>query len=373
MDEDELSPTCGALSCRWRRGRGLVRGLVLLVGRCQEVTGGRGQQMPDGCEDVATGRAQEAGVSDCDEALGQDRREEASDACLRRERPVLPLLAPARFAAEGDVSVFELFHAVVGHGNASDGGGEGGEDLVAGADWFTMGDPCLLPDVGGGVIEQVGLGDLLLALAPEDRRQRSHRNTPILRAGCEPLRAVGRQCPSRDEGRDMRMGGHSTGPGVEDAHHTALAAKVFGVQGEYLQGSSRGLQAHVVHTLLVRTGSRPQGLRQGKSDEKRGHGQAQRTWRVEPPGGLVVLARGTVSMLAGMRAVLECLALCALGDMTAKRLGTALCNILHGSQVACGHTVAETGAILGSMESEEVGQLDHDRPRETLRGCAGVP
>ena len=84
MDEDELSPTCGALSCRWRRGRGLVRGLVLLVGRCQEVTGGSGQQMPDVCEDVSTGRAQEAVVSDFDEALGQDMLEEASDECLRR-------------------------------------------------------------------------------------------------------------------------------------------------------------------------------------------------------------------------------------------------------------------------------------------------
>lgn len=166
----------------------------------------------------------------------------------------------------------------------------------------------------------------------------------------------------------MRMVGHSAGPGVEDAHHTDLAAKVFGVEGECLQGRSRGLQEHVVQTLLVRTGSRPQCLRQGKGHEKIGHGQEQLPLRVEPPGGLVVLARGTVPMLAGMIALLECLAICALVDMTAKSLGTALCNILHGSQVACGHTVAETGAILGSMESEDVSQLDHDRPRETRRG-----
>lgn len=350
-----------------------MRGLVFLVVRCQEVTGGSGQQMPDVREDVATGRAQEAGVSDCEEALGQDMLEEASDACLCGERPVLPRVAPTRFEAEGDVSVCELFHAVVGHGNASDGGGEGGDDLCAGADWFTMGDPGLLPDGGGCMIEQVGVGDLLLALAPEDVRQRSHRNKPILRAGCEPLRAVGRQCPSRDEVMDMRMGGHISGPGVEDAHHTDLAAKVFGVQGECRQGSSRGLQEHVVHTLLVRTGSRPQGLRQGKGDETRGHGQEQLPLRVEPPGGLVVLARGTVPILAGMRALLECLALCALGDMTAKSLGTAWCTLLHGSQVAGGHTVAETGAILGSMESEDVSQRDQDSPRETLRGRSCAP
>jgi hypothetical protein len=168
----------------------------------------------------------------------------------------------------------------------------------------------------------------------------------------------------------MRMGGPIAGPGVEDAHHPALAAKVCGVQGECLQGRSRGLQEHVGQTLLVRTGSRPQCLRQGKGHEHRGHGQAQLPLRVEPPGGLVVVARGTVPIRAGMRALLECLALCALVDMTAKRLGTAWCNILHGSQVACGQTVAETGAIRGAMESDDVSQLDHDRPHETLRGRA---
>jgi hypothetical protein len=373
MEEDKLSPPCGALSCRWRCGRGLARGLIVRVGRCQEVTGGRGQQMPEVCEDVATGRAQEARVSDFDEALGQDMLEEAVDACVGRERPVWPRLAPARFAAEGDVSVCELFHAVVGQGHAADGGGEGGEDRVAGANRCTLGDPCRLPDVGGGVIKPGGLGDLLLARAPEDLRQRAHRNTPILRAGCEPLRAVGRQCPSRDEGMAMRMGGPSAGPGVEDAHQAALAATVFGVQGESLQGRSSGRQAHGVPTLLVRTGSRPQGLRQGKGDEKRGHGQEPRPLRVEPPGGLVVLARGTMSILAGMIAGRKGLARCALGDMTAKRLGTAWCNLLHGSQVAWGQTVAAPGALRGAMESEEVGQLDHARPRETRRGCACVP
>ena len=59
-----------------------MKGLVCLVVRCQEVTGGRGQQMPDVRAYVATGRAQEAVVSDVDEALWQDMLEEASDACL---------------------------------------------------------------------------------------------------------------------------------------------------------------------------------------------------------------------------------------------------------------------------------------------------
>jgi hypothetical protein len=62
MDEDELSSTCGALSCRERRGRWMVRGLVFLGVGYQEVTGGSGQQMPDVRGDVSTGRAEEAVV-----------------------------------------------------------------------------------------------------------------------------------------------------------------------------------------------------------------------------------------------------------------------------------------------------------------------
>ncbi len=160
-----------------------MRGLVFLVVRCQEVTGGSGQQMPDVREDVSTGRAQEAVVPDCDEALWQDMLEEASDEFLCGKRAAMPLVAFALLEAEGDVPVFKFFNAVVGDSNASDVGGEVGDDLCAGAGWFTMGYPCLLPDVGGGVIEQVGLGDLLLDLPPEGVRHRSPRKKPILIAG----------------------------------------------------------------------------------------------------------------------------------------------------------------------------------------------
>jgi hypothetical protein len=75
-----------------------------------------------------------------------------------------------------------------------------------------------------------------------------------------------------------------------------------------------------------------------------------------------------MAILAGMVAVLEFLAICALGDMPAESVGTALCNGLHGCQVALGHPVAEAGAAVGSMTPEDVGQLDHGRLRETLRG-----
>jgi hypothetical protein len=73
-------------------------------------------------------------------------------------------------------------------------------------------------------------------------------------------------------------------------------------------------------------------------------------------------------VFAGMIAVLQCTAIGALVDMTAKSLSTALFNGRHGGQVAGGHTVADAGAILGPMAPEDLGQLDHERPPETISG-----
>ena len=171
----------------------------------------------------------------------------------------------------------------------------------------------------------------------------------------------------------MRMRGQIAGPGVQDATHADLAAEVCGVEGESLQRGSGGLQEQVVHTRLVRAGDGAQFLGQGKGDEKRGHGQQQLPLLVEPPGGGGVLARGTMAVRAGMVAVLAFLARCALGDMTAESFSAAWFNGLHGCQVACGPLVAEAGAGVGAMTPEDVGQLDHGRPRETIRGRACVP
>jgi len=339
----------------------------------REVAGGSGQQRLDVRERWSTGGAQEAVVPDCDEALWQAMLEEASDAFVCGKRAALPLGACTLLAAEGDVPVFKLFDAVVREGNATDGGGEGGDDLGAGASGCTVGDPWLTPDVGGHVTEQVGVGEFLLALPPEDFRQSAHRHQPVRITGAEPARTIWRQGPAWYERMDMRMRGHISGPGMQHAKHADPAAEVLGVEGESLQSGSGGVKDQVAHPLLVRAGHGSQCLGEGKGDEQRGHGQQQLPLLVEPPGGVVVLARGTMVMRAGMVAVLECLALGALGDMTAESFGAAWCNGLHGCQVAWGHPVAAAGAVVGAMTPEEVGQLDHGRPRETLRGRAGVP
>ena len=81
-----------------------------------------------------------------------------------------------------------------------------------------------------------------------------------------------------------------------------------------------------------------------------------------------MLTRGAMPVLAGMRAVLQGPAIGALGDMTTKRLGPALCHGRHGGQRAGGPTGTDAGALLGAMALEHRGPLDQQRPPETLRG-----
>ena len=167
---------------------------------------------------------------------------------------------------------------------------------------------------------------------------------------------------------DLGMLGQVPGPGVEDPHHADLAAEGVGVKSQGLQGGSGGLKEQVLHAVLVRTGHRAQCLREGKGDQKVRGRQEERPLLFQPACRRFMLTLRAMPVLAGMIAVLQRTARGTLGDMPAKRLGAALVTGRHGGQVAGGHTVAEAGAIRGSMAPENVGQLDHERPPETLRG-----
>jgi hypothetical protein len=84
--------------------------------------------------------AQEARVSDVDEALGESRLEESSDARFGGKRQGVPLSSSAVLVVEGYVSVFEHFNAAVGHGDPPDVRGEVLEDFCPGSGRFTVDD-----------------------------------------------------------------------------------------------------------------------------------------------------------------------------------------------------------------------------------------
>lgn len=88
----------------------------------------------------------------------------------------------------------------------------------------------------------------------------------------------------------------------------------------------------------------------------------------EPTGGLVIVACGTMPMLAGMRAILQVTTCDALGDMPAESRSTAGCNRIHSGQVAGEQAVLVLRPVCRSIAPEDLGQLNHGSPPEALRG-----
>ena len=80
-----------------------------------------------------------------------------------------------------------------------------------------------------------------------------------------------------------------------------------------------------------------------------------------PSVGLVMLACGTVPMLAGVIAVMGLLTLLTGKEVAAECLRAALRNILHGPQLRGRHPVAKCRAVLGAVDTEDVSELSHHR------------
>ena len=166
----------------------------------------------------------------------------------------------------------------------------------------------------------------------------------------------------------MRMGGHVPGPGVEAPHHAELPAEGVGIESQGVSGSRRGLKKQGVQASLVRAGERSQCLRSRTGNQNGRDRQEQRTLLCSPRGGRGLLARGAMPVRAGMRAVCQCSAGGAWGEMPAKSLGPALGNGRHGLSVTRWYTVVALSAGGRAMAPEAVSQRDHGSPPETRRG-----
>ena len=128
--------------------------------------------------------------------------------------------------------------------------------------------------------------------------------------------------------------------------------------------SGGGAQQEVVETFLVAACQGSQGTGERKGDQKVREGQ-QETRVVVPPGvGLVMLARRTVSMLAGVRAGMVLLTWRTVKELAAKSLGATLLDVLHGVKMRGRHAVAACGAVRCAVEAEEVSNLSHHRSRK---------
>jgi hypothetical protein len=208
---------------------------------------------------------------------------------------------------------------------------------------------------------------------PRKRWERAWTGTSHSAEGGEPLRAVWGWGATRHASMDRRRRGQCPGPGVQDPDQTDLASAVVRIQGAGFQGSGGGLQEEGGDAGLVRAGCGPQCFGQRQGDEKRRDRQAQDALLFQPARGLVVLARGTMPMRAGMLTVLQVTARRTLGAMTAQSLCPALCDGRHGLQVAGGHMVGACGAGRRSIAPEDIGACEHGRPPVDMSILPCVP
>jgi hypothetical protein len=117
----------------------------------------------------------------------------------------------------------------------------------------------------------------------------------------------------------------------------------------------------VVDGLVVGASQNAELLRESESEHEVVDRQKQTLLVFQPQLSLVILALGTVAMLAGMVTVMVFLALVTEIESSAKSLGAALLDLLHRPEMRSGHPVSEFCSVVGTVEAEDVGDLDHQR------------
>ncbi|MEK6283806.1 MAG: hypothetical protein AABN95_25905 [Acidobacteriota bacterium] len=174
--------------------------------------------------------AQQAVVTDFNEAWWEHVLEEAADELLGGDGATLELISGGVFVRESDLAIMEVAEAVVTEGHAKDVRGEILEGLGAGAYRFGVDHPVFAPDPGSDCGEQISLFQLIAELSAEDTGEGFHRNQKVF-AGRAPAVEV-REAAAGDDVMDMGMIEELAGPGVEHADHAEPGADEARVLGQ---------------------------------------------------------------------------------------------------------------------------------------------
>jgi len=149
------------------------------------------------------------------------------------------------------------------------------------------------------------------------------------------------------------------GPGVEHGEDAEFAADELPVAAEFQERLGRGLHEDGVELLLVAANDVSQLRRQREDEVEVAGGQKLRFPFLKPPPGVVAVALGTASVLAGMVRVLLMAANNAFVQMSAHAFCAAGENVGKSPLVARQHSVAEFIQILFPVSGYDIGKLDH--------------
>ena len=219
-----------------------------------------------------------------------------------------------------------------------------------------MHDPLLLPDLGRNVPEAIGGLQSLAKFGSEDPGQGSHGEQEVV-PGREPGFPVAGQAARGDEVMNVRVIGQVASPGVQDPHHSDLAADEAGVLSQFLSGCGGGFEKQVVDQALVAAGDFVEPGGQGEGEQEVGHGKEQTFLLVQPVLPILVLAFRTVAVAAGVVAVLHPLAVRTAIHLSSQSFRPALLNGPHRLEMGERHAGGILLAVRISITPEDLRQL----------------
>jgi hypothetical protein len=147
---------------------------------------------------------------------------------------------------------------------------------------------------------------------------------------------------------------------MQHPDHANSAADKAWVQGQLLQGSRGRAKEDMVEAFLVAPGYLLEISGQSEGDHEVGCGQQQLLLLNQPLFRGLILAFGTMAVLARVIAIQGFITRFTMVDVTAQSLGAALFDSRHRLLVTEWHSLAELLPIFETVTAEDLGHLDHD-------------
>jgi len=272
--------------------------------------------------------AEQAVVTDLDEAAGEHVLEETTDELFSAEGATLELVSGRLFIRAAAVALMKVVETVVTNRDAADVRGEILEGLRPGAHRLAVDHPVFVPEALVDLGPELSLAQFITKLGAEDGGEGFDWDEEVF-AGGAPV-AGSSQPTAGDDVVHVGVIAELAGPGMQYSDQAQLSADEPWVLSQLLEGGSGSAEEQIVDCFLIAPGNRAQLGRQGESYQEVMSGQEQVLLLSQPLIGLLILALGTVAVLAGVVTVALRLALLTEIELAAATLGAAAFNVLHG-------------------------------------------
>jgi len=300
-------------------------------------------------------------VADFVEPWGQHMRQKAPDALVGGPRQGFPTLVLGVLVAKAHLAMIDGEETGVGQRDPVDISAQVGQDFLRALHRrFAVDHPPLGPN-------HLGHDQLRAFLAHQIEKQATQPFREGMdgdeggRARWPPVGAVGGDPASRYQAVDRRMGGQGAGPGVEETQDAKQAAHIRRGHGEFDERLGRGAQPQVVQVCVVAADEFVERLGQGQDHRQGGHWPQFLPPRCQPHLGVMMVARGTTPVAAGVVGIVLLTAVITRPQMATQGLGPAVDKIIHRTAMTGQEIRAKPLLRGGTIVPQDVCPLWHAR------------